>query len=424
MAEIKYIKHVNLVCVGSELFYHVSNTNIHTATRILEMHDFCLNYNVIVPDDLEKIIKSVKFCMDNGDAIIISGGLGPTFDDITREAVSELTGKNLSFSESAWEDIKERFRTRGIENIPEKNRKQAMMLEGATKLTNTIGTAPGMMVEYKDRVIFLLPGVPKEFEEMLQFQVIPELLRRKNDRVSKSFVRMGFGIVGEPEAVVEEKTDKLRKEIESQGGIWTILALPYLIELWLKIPQSKKNVFCDVEEQLKEIFGVSFLGTGSSISIPESLFNLLKEKNLTCCFAESCTGGLAGHLITEIPGSSEIFNGSIVAYSNKLKKKLLKVPKTILRKYGAVSEQTAIAMAKGARKYGKSDVSLAITGIAGPQGGSIEKPVGLVYMAVALSNTRVVSKKLQLSGQRSIIKMRAALAGMDLLRRTVLEGKT
>ncbi|HPP09264.1 MAG TPA: molybdopterin-binding protein, partial [bacterium] len=322
MAETKPIKDVNLVCVGSELFYHVSNTNVHIATRILEMHDFSLNYNILVPDEPGAIIKSVEFCLSNGDAVIISGGLGPTFDDITREAISELTGKTLFFSENLWAEIKERFRARGIEHIPEKNKKQAMMLEGAIKLTNTTGTAPGMMVEYKNKVLFLLPGVPKEFEEMLQFQVVPELLKRRKQENSKSFVRMCFGIAGEPEAVVEEKTEKLRKEIELKGGFWTILALPYLIELWLKLPLPEQDLFCDVKRKLNEIFGNSFLGTGG-ISIPESLFRVLREKNLTCCFAESCTGGLAGHLLTEIPGSSMIFNGSIVAYSNKLKKKLL-----------------------------------------------------------------------------------------------------
>ncbi|MGB9643188.1 MAG: competence/damage-inducible protein A, partial [Candidatus Ratteibacteria bacterium] len=214
MAEIKHIKNVNLVCVGSELFYYISNTNVHIATRILEMHDFSLNYNIVVPDEPGAIIKSVEFCLNNGDAVIISGGLGPTFDDITREAISELTGKNLFFSEDVWAEIKERFRARGIENIPERNKKQAMVLEGAKTLTNITGTAPGMMIEYNNKILFLLPGVPKEFEEMLQSRIIPELLKRRQHESSKSFVRMCFGIAGESETVVEEKTETLRKEVE------------------------------------------------------------------------------------------------------------------------------------------------------------------------------------------------------------------
>jgi len=419
MEKMKNIQRVNLVCVGSELFFYVVNTNIHNANKILEENGFELNCNVIVPDDMGKIIDSVIFCINTGDAVIISGGLGPTFDDITRESMAKMLNKNLIFSQQAWNQIQERFKARKIDSIPEKNKRQAMVIEGAVMFPNEIGTAPGMFFEYMGKPVFLLPGPPVEFENMMRKCVIPELIRQRGSEIQNVFVRKGFGIAGEPESIVEEKTEKLRKDIELTGGVWTILALPYLIELWLKLPVDKKNLFEDVENELRNIFQDSFLGT-DGITIPQALALLLNKRKLVCCFAESCTGGLAGHLMTEIPGISSCFNGSIVTYSNKLKKKLLKVPKTILRKYGAVSEQTAIAMAKGARKYGKADVSLAITGIAGPSGGTIEKPVGLVWMAVALTNKNVQTKKFYFSGTRSTIKTRAALAGIDLLRRVLL----
>ncbi len=409
--------YIGFICVGNELFYSVANTNVHIASRICELDGFEINFNIIVPDDMDKIISAVDFCMKNSDILIISGGLGPTFDDITREAISRYTGRKLVFSDDVWKEIQQRFKERKIVNIPEKNKKQAMVIDGTSVISNTIGTAPGMMIQHNNRLIFLLPGPPWEFEEMLRNSVMP-MLRKSIYHAGGLFVRKGFNIAGEPEAVVEEKTDKIRDEVKNLGGEWTILAKPYLIELWLKIPSSKKKVFDRVEGALKEIFQDSFIG---NYSIPEKLAGILEEKKMVCCFAESCTGGLAGHLMTEIPGISQRFNGSIVAYSNRVKRKILKVPRSILRKYGAVSEQTAVAMAKGARKYGKADVSLAITGIAGPTGGSIEKPVGLVCMAVALSNRHIETKSFYFSGSRSTIKIRAALAGIDFMRRVIIQ---
>ncbi|MCM8759569.1 MAG: CinA family nicotinamide mononucleotide deamidase-related protein [Candidatus Omnitrophica bacterium] len=409
---------VGIVCVGSELLFHTVNTNIHTATRLLETKGFGVSYNVIVGDEIERIQTAVKFCTENCDVVVVSGGLGPTFDDLTRESISQLIGRKLIFSVEAWNEIQERFKARMITEIPEKNKKQAMIIEGSKMLSNKLGTAPGMMLEYKGKTIFLLPGVPAEFEEMFKEYVVSELEKRFSSPVG--IVCRGFGITGVPEAVVEEKTEKLRETISRFGGNWVVLAFPYLIELWLRLPQTESSLFNKVELELREIFKDSFLGL-DGISIPEALLKILKEKKLTCAFAESCTGGLAGHLITEVPGSSECFNGSMVVYSNTLKKKILKIPKTLLRKFGAVSEETAIAMSKSARKYGKADVSLAITGIAGPSGATPEKPVGLVWMAVAITNHYFESKKFYFSGTRSMIKLRAALAGIDFLRRTVMK---
>ena len=407
--------YISLICVGNELFYNVLNTNVHIASRVCGLNGFDIGFNIIVPDNIKEIVRAVDFCLKNSSLLMISGGLGPTFDDITREAISIYMERKLIFSSCAWEEIQQRFRERKMISIPEKNRKQAMIIEGADFISNSVGTAPGMMVKHNDKLIFLLPGPPWEFEEMLKNSVIPIL---KKTFLGHSFIRKVFGIAGESEVVVEEKTDEIRDIIKSFGGEWTILAKPHLVELWLKVPYSKKELFNQVENFLKKTFNDSFLG---DCSIPEGLASVLKEKKLVCCFAESCTGGLAGHLMTELPGVSQCFNGSIVAYSNRVKRRILRVSRSTLKKYGAVSEQTAIAMAKGARKYGKADVSLAITGIAGPEGGSIEKPVGLVCMAVALSNRQIQTKVFHFTGQRSIIKLRSALAGIDFLRRAIIK---
>ncbi|MCM8815507.1 MAG: competence/damage-inducible protein A, partial [Candidatus Omnitrophica bacterium] len=217
------IKSVGLVCVGSELFSHIVNSNIHIANRVLETNGFELKCNISVHDDSDGIKSAIRFCLQNSDAVIVSGGLGPTFDDITREAVSELTGRNLVFSQDAWNEILEKFAQRKIVEIPDRNKKQAMVLEGAKKISNSIGTAPGMLVDYEGKSIFLLPGPPTEFKEMLIKDVIPELLSRSSSQREK-LVSRGFGIAGESEAFVEEKTARLRQEISFLGGKWTSLA--------------------------------------------------------------------------------------------------------------------------------------------------------------------------------------------------------
>ncbi|HPP66979.1 MAG TPA: nicotinamide-nucleotide amidohydrolase family protein, partial [bacterium] len=340
---------IGLICVGNELFSNVVNTNVHIATRICGLNGFEINFNIIVPDDIDKIISAVDFSLKHNAVIILSGGIGPTFDDITKEAISGYIGKKLIFSDKTWEKIQQGFRERKITDIPESNKKQAMIIQGATIIPNNIGTAAGMLVQHKNKFIFLLPGPPWEFEEMLKNSVIP--LLKEKIYSANTFIKKSFNIAGESETSVEKKIEDIRAKTENVEAVWTILAKPYLVELLLTLPSSQEKAFGYVEKSLAEIFQDSYI---ENCSVPEALFYTLKEKKITCCFAESCTGGLAGHLMTEIPGVSQVFNGSIVAYSNKLKKKILRVPKTTLKKYGAVSEQTAAQMAKGARKYGKA----------------------------------------------------------------------
>jgi nicotinamide-nucleotide amidase len=225
-----------------------------------------------------------------------------------------------------------------------------------------------------------------------------------------------YSIIGVPESEVETKLSDLINEMREN---FIILAHPNLIELVLTLPKERKDKFIEVENIIKERFGIKYLGVNTP-SIPEIIGNLLRGKRLKLAIAESCSGGLACKLITNIPGSSDYFMGGFITYSNILKKKILKVPKTILRKFGAVSEETAIYMAKNAKKYGKADISLSFTGIAGPSGGTAEKPVGLVWIGISYKK-KTNAFKFIFSGDRKTIRERAVYKGFELLRETILK---
>jgi len=412
---------VSLVCVGTELLYNNINTNVFSIEELLSRSGLSLSCNLVVPDNIEEIKLALMFCSQHYDIIIISGGLGPTFDDVTREALSQFTGRPLIFSDEIWKHIEERFAARHIAP-PEGNRKQALVIEGAVSIPNEYGTAPGMHIEYKGKHFFLLPGPPKELIPMMEKYVLA-CLNEIIGASGEATMRVCFSIAGEPESAVAQRTQALREKLSSQGAQWTILAKPYAVQLWMRIPASCRTEFENtVSAALQDEFGLSYLGTGDA-SLPEILGRLLVSRKLKLAVAESCTGGLAGHIITSVPGSSEYFNGSFVVYSNILKRKILRVPRPTLKKYGAVSAEAVTEMARGARKYGKADCGLAISGIAGPGGATGEKPVGLVWVAATLPDKKTMARQFLFSGDRDVIKTRAAYTAIDFLRRCLLGEK-
>jgi nicotinamide-nucleotide amidase len=403
---------VEVINIGSELLFNRVNTDINLISRILLESGFKISKCTIVGDDKEEIKKEFLNSLKEADLIIITGGLGPTFDDLTREGISEALKRKLIFDEKIWEGIKEKFKKRNIIEIPEINKKQAYVIEGAKIIENKNGTAPGMMIEENGKLILILPGPPNELEPMLKdcVKIIEEKFKKRE------IITNIYSIIGVPESEVETKLSDLINEMREN---FTILAHPNLIELVLTLPEEKKNKFIEVENIIKERFGIKYLGVNTP-SIPEIIGNLLREKRLKLAIAESCSGGLACKLITDIPGSSDYFMGGFITYSNILKKKILKVPKTILRKFGAVSEETAIYMAKNAKKYGKADISLSFTGIAGPTGGTAEKPVGLVWIGISYKK-KTNAFKFIFSGDRKTIRERAVYKGFELLRETILK---
>jgi len=413
MIEKNYLndKRIEVVCIGSELLYNRVNTDINIISGIITRAGFFISRCIIVGDAKEEIKDAIEEALKRSKVIFITGGLGPTSDDITREAVAELVKKKLVFSEEIWEKIYERFYSRGIKEIPEINKRQAYIIEGAEVLENTVGTAPGMILKEAGKTLILLPGPPAELIPMVE-----EWTKKLKDTSKTEIKVYRFGISGVTESSVEEKIYRFFSE---KGIKYTILASPQLIEILIASRGEFKDIHI-VEGFLRENFSENYLGIDPP-PLPVLIGNLLKEKRLKIAIAESCTGGLAGKLLTDIPGSSEYFQGSFVVYSNILKKRILGVPKTVLKKHGAVSEECALYMAKGAKKKGKADISISITGIAGPSGGSKEKPVGLVYIGIGLPKNKFHIHKFIFPGNRERIRERSAYQAFELLRKYLNE---
>jgi len=413
------MERIEVICVGSELLHDMVNTDINFISKLMAGAGYSILRNVIVPDDKDEIKSALTECIKRSDIIIITGGLGPTFDDLTREIVADFFKRKLVFSKNIWKKIEQRFRKRGI--VPSLvNKKQAYVIEKSHILKNEVGTAPGMILEEKNKIIILLPGPPVELVPIVKKEVLPYIKKKFGQKKDIQYFRFGFA--GVCESGVEERSSEIISSYEKKGKIeFTILAHPAFIEILVKIfPPDEEKKIQEIEKKLKEKFRDDFIGLNPP-TLPEILGNVLKKRKLKLALAESCTGGLAGKLITDISGSSEFFQGSFVTYGNVLKKRVLKVPKTVLKKDGAVSKKSAIAMAKGAKKVGKSDVSIAFTGVAGPAGGTEEKPVGLVWIAIGLPKNRYCAERYVFSGNRSRVRERAALTGIDFLRRKLIE---
>lgn len=402
---------VEVINIGSELLFNKTNTNINLISKILIKYGFKISKCIMVGDDKEEIKDAFLNSLEKSDIVIITGGLGPTFDDLTRESIAESLKRKLIFDEKIWEDIKEKFKRRNI-IPPEINKRQAYIIENSRVIENENGTAPGMIIEENNKLILILPGPPNELRGMLERCM--EIIKEKYGK--DELITNIYSIIGIPESEVETRIKNLIDEMKENI---TILAHPNLIEIAITLPKNKEEKFREIEDIIQKEFGINYLGVNTP-SIPEIIGKILKEKRLKLAIAESCSGGLACKLITDIPGSSEYFMGGFITYSNILKKKILKVPKTILRKYGAVSEEVAIYMAKNAKKYGKSDVSLSFTGIAGPTGGTPEKPVGLVWIGVCYKG-KTFAEKFIFSGDRNTIRERAVYKGFELLREIIIK---
>lgn len=397
-----------VVCVGSELLYDRINTDINIISRTMAKTGYSIRRCTIVGDDKKEIQDVVSVALKRSDIVFITGGLGPTSDDLTREAIAELLKKKLVFSEDVWETIYSRLHKRGIKEIPEINKRQAYIIEGAEVIINVVGTAPGLILNTKKKMLVLLPGPPAELSPMVK--TFAE--RIKDAEEIKTYC---FGISGLPESVVE---DKINRFFTEKGIRYTILASPQIIEILIPSPGVLTSV-PEIEDFLINSFAENYLGMNPP-TLPVIIGNLLKAKKLKLAIAESCSGGLAGKILTDIPGSSEYFQGSFVVYSNILKKRVLGVPKSVLKKYGAVSKTCALYMAKGAKKKGKADVSISITGIAGPSGATPEKPMGLVYIGIGLPKNKFYIHKFIFPGDRNRIRERAVYQALELLRKYLI----
>jgi nicotinamide-nucleotide amidase len=342
----------------------------------------------------------------------MTGGLGPTDDDITRQVFAKFLGRELEFHEELFEKIEDFFVRRNLK-MPEKNRIQAYIPAGAKAIANDAGTAPGIMAGLKDKLFFAMPGVPFEMKKMFKESVLPELERfGRGQAVAVKKLRC-FG-AGES-TIAEMMGDMMmrgRNPLINCTVSYGVITLHIIAEAEDKAKALKMAE--DDERRLRGILGELIYGTGEQ-SLSEVVGQELARQHKTIATAESCTGGLLAKLITDIPGASKYFLQGLVTYSNAAKIKELGVSAELIEKYGAVSEEVAAAMAGGVRKTVGTDFAIGITGIAGPDGGSEEKPVGLVYISVDCSRG-CETRRLIFSGDREFIRFRAAQTALNMVR--------
>ena len=397
--------------MGTELL--TGKTSAHGATfgAFLEERGWPLARETIVSDDPLEMEAVFREAWRRADVVITTGGLGPTFDDVTREVWSKVTGRRLRRDGAVEAAVRERFRRRGL-RMPPANRRQALILSGASVLPNAWGTAPGQCLWTGKRMLVLLPGPPRELKPMVEDYWAPHFERRFPAGRRTTRVWRFFGLA---ESAVDEA---LRALPRRSGEVWGILAQQYMVDVKLTLvgadPAREERRFAGVEKTLRGAFGSALFGSGRD-TLEEVVGRRLRARGETLAVAESCTGGGLGARLTAVAGSSDYFWGGWIVYDNRAKERL-GVPAALLKRFGAVSRPVARALAESARRKAGTDHALSITGVAGPAGGTPRRPVGRVYIALASKGkTRVWEKNFL--GERTVVREQSALWALDALRR-------
>lgn len=401
------------IAVGSELLEmdRIDTNSIFVSLKLME-YGILTDMKFVCNDEIENLSWLIKKSVKRVQLLVLSGGLGPTEDDITREAVSKALKIPLVFKEELVEKIKNIFKKRGIE-MPEINSRQGFALDGATILENTVGSAPGQYIEAEDCKIVLLPGPPRELKPMFE-----RVLTEKIAPFSKYHIyKRNFKFSGITESEADAKIAGIYAKYRDIKT--TILASPGVIDLILtgrtknSVDEAKKTVdelALKIKEKMKD-----YIVTEEELSFEEFIIKELINRDISLSVAESCTGGSLGDRITSVPGSSNVFLGGIISYSNKLKTSLLGVSEDLLNKKGAVSKEVAKEMADGIRKLTGADIGISVTGIAGPDGGTKNKPVGLVFMHISAENYDKGIYQI-FPGDRETIKKRSVNFSLNLIR--------
>lgn len=407
-----------IIAIGSELLTPSRiDTNSLVVTQTLNTLGIVVMRKSIVGDQSEEIGDVFASSLKKSEIVVLMGGLGPTNDDITREVVSEVLGRSLSLDGEILEHLQHRYGRIGLK-MTRNNRRQAMVIKDATVMANPNGTAPGLFLKEGDTLVFLLPGPPKEMQPMMVDHVLP--LIGKYKRTSRQDYRQ-LKVASEAESKVDSLIESIYKsypEIET-----TILSSPGVIELFFYWRGGDDPPLAS--QQLEELVKRVHTKLGAAVftdkeeTLEAVLGQLLCDKHKTLATAESCTGGVIGKMLTDVPGSSQYYRGGVVCYSNHLKVRLVGVNETTLERFGAVSGPVAYQMAMGIRGCTGSDFGLSITGIVGPQGGTVEKPVGLVFMGLSTC-VRTEVKELRLRGNRESIRVRSSRMALDWLRRKLI----
>ncbi|HZJ58386.1 MAG TPA: competence/damage-inducible protein A [Clostridia bacterium] len=406
-----------IIGIGTELLLgQIVNTDAQYISQKLSQLGINVFYHTVVGDNMERVKQALTIAAGRVDLIFTTGGLGPTMDDLTKEAIAEHLGLTLTVHQPTIDTLEEFFTRRG-RAISQNNYKQAHFPEGAIILPNNHGTAPGAIVEHNDKVFIILPGPPGELQPMFEKHVIPYLEARSDEKIVSKVLK----IYGIGESIMEEKI----KDILTNQSNPTVAPLAGESELTLRItaktPRSNdpSSLIQPLETQIRERLGDVVYGVDND-TLESVVVNLLAGSNKTIATAESCTGGLIARRITSIPGASDIFMEGAVTYSNESKIKRLGVSRSTLIKYGAVSFETATEMVAGILRTTGADVGIAVTGIAGPGGGTADKPVGLIYIAIGDKTGYLKAQEYNLLGERLRVQQTAASIALDSVRRILL----
>lgn len=410
---------VELVSVGTELLLgNIINTNTQFLAEKCALLGLSMYHQVVVGDNHDRLAEVIRTSLDRSDIVILTGGLGPTEDDLTKEVCAEVMGFPLVEDAHTRERIVEYFRNSIYKEIPDNNWKQTVVPEGAIVLDNDNGTAPGLILEKGGKAAILLPGPPAELYPLFMKKVYPYLQKLQPEVIRSQMIK----ICGMGESQVE---DKILDLIDRQTNP-TIATYAKTGEVHLRVTAKAKSedeakkLLKPVVKEIKNRFGDYVYTTKEGETLEMAVVKLLEKYELTVTTAESCTGGLLAGRIVNVPGASEVFREGFITYSNKSKRKILDVSKSTLKKYGAVSEQVAREMATGGVFATDADACVAVTGVAGPDGGTDEKPVGLVYIATYMKDS-VSVEHYQFKGDRAKVREQSVVKALDLLRRSILE---
>ncbi|MBE6012932.1 MAG: competence/damage-inducible protein A [Lachnospiraceae bacterium] len=405
-----------IMAVGTELLLgDIINTNAQFLSKELAAMGIDVYYQSVVGDNPDRLYKALEQAFERADMVITTGGLGPTKDDLTKETGAKFFGRKMVLNEKAMEELKSYFDGLGRQ-MTKNNEKQAYLPEGAIAIPNNNGTAPGCIIENNGKRLVMLPGPPFEMEPMFKDFVAQYLMAESDHK----YISRSLRIIGVGESKAEEVISDL---IESQSNP-TIAPYAKNSEMLFRITASAhdekeaEKIMQPVIDELYRRFGTSIYGEGET-SLEEVIIRLLNEKGLKLAVAESCTGGMVTSKLIDCAGASAVLLEGVVTYANESKIKRLSVKAETLEKYGAVSHETAREMAEGVCVSSGADIGISTTGIAGPGGGTDEKPVGLVYIGLCIKG-KVSSYEFQFKGSRQRIRTRTAVNALDILRRGII----
>ncbi len=409
----------HLITIGDEILIgQTLNTNAAFIGESLVNIQVDIKTTSVVGDDESEIITEFNRCWKNNDIVLVTGGLGPTHDDITRQCVVKFFNTELIQNKEVLDDIKKMFEKRGRE-LTKVNEGQALVPEIATPIRNTLGTAPGIWIEKDNKIFVVMPGVPYEMKEMMNEFIIPKL-SEKTKKLSPIKLRKVLQTTGIPESTLFEKFGDLNELLDGAK----LAFLPSLFGVKLRFTvegkneEEAKNKISEIEQKIRSKVGRYIYASGEE-DLEQTVGRLLKERGFKVALAESCTGGYVSHLLTNISGSSDYFERGIVSYSNAAKVEILRVNEDVIAEKGAVSIEVARQMAEGVKATSGADLGLSLTGIMGPTGATPGKPVGLVF--IGLCDEKVcTAKKFMFGDDRIMNKKRTAQAALDTLRRYLL----